>query len=111
MLLFHCLPQSALGRLLLSSPMDRQQHQYLRIQIRVVVDTATPPWCHLGTLPLDFLPLDEHVADWQALKLSNVSCQISDQFRSRTHPIPSSGSSPLCQFSNWPGRSLPSASL
>ena len=22
------------------------------------------PWCHLGTLPLDSLPLIEHVADW-----------------------------------------------
>ena len=43
------------------------------------VDTAPPPWCHLGTLPLDSLPLDEHV-DWQALKLISTGCQIFDQF-------------------------------
>ena len=27
------------------------------------VDTAPPPWFHFGTLPLDFLLLDEQ-ADW-----------------------------------------------
>ena len=32
------------------------------------IDIAPPPWCHLGTLPLDSLPLDEPI-DWQALKL------------------------------------------
>ena len=59
--------------------MDRQWHQYLRILIIVVVDTAPPPWCHLGTLPLDSFPLDEHV-DWQALKFISASFQIYDQF-------------------------------
>ena len=59
--------------------MDRQWHQYLRIPIIDVVDTTPPPWCHLGTLPLDSLPPDEHV-DWQALKLISTSCQISDKF-------------------------------
>ena len=59
--------------------MDRQWYQYLRIPIIVVVDTAPPPWCHLDTLHLDSLPLDEHV-DWQALKLIFAGCQISYQF-------------------------------
>ena len=59
--LFHCPPHLTLGS---SFPMDRQQHQYLRIQIIVVVDTAPLPRCHLGTPPQDFLPLDEHVDDW-----------------------------------------------
>ena len=52
----------------------------MRIQITLAVDTVPPPWCHSSTLLLDFLLLDEHVADWQALKLNSVSCQISDQF-------------------------------
>ena len=79
------LSQSTKGRLLPSSPMDRQQHQCLRIQnflpglLVAAVDTAPPPWCHSGTLPLDFLPLDEHVAG-QALKLISTGCQIYDKF-------------------------------
>ena len=66
---FHYPPQSALGRFLLSSPMDRQQHQCLRVQnfllglLVAAIDTAPPPWFHFDTLPLDFLPLDEQ-ADW-----------------------------------------------
>ena len=75
------------------------------------IESAHPKCCQSGTLPLDFLLLDEHVADWQALKLSTAGCQISDQFRSRTHPIPCLGNSPLCQFFDWPGCSLPSAPL
>ena len=71
---FHHPPQLALGS---SFPMDRRQHQYLRIQITlqniqrnflsafliVAIDTAPLPWCHSDTLSLDSLPLDEH-ADW-----------------------------------------------
>ena len=38
------------------------------------VDTAPPPWCNLGTLPLD------EPVDWQALKLISAGCQIYDQF-------------------------------
>ena len=53
--------------------MDRQWHQYLRIPIIVAADTAPPPWCHLGTLSLDSLPLDDH-AIGQALKLNTASC-------------------------------------
>ena len=59
--------------------MDRQWHQYLRIPIIAIVDTAPPPWYHLGTLSLDFLPLDDHAAG-QALKLISTGCQIYDQF-------------------------------
>ena len=55
--------------------MDKKWHQYPRIPIIAAVDTAPPPWCHLGTP----LPIDEHV-DWHALKLISVCCQISDQF-------------------------------
>ena len=79
---FYYSPQSALGRFLLSLLMDRQQHRiqnFLLGLLIAAVDTAPPPWCHLGTLPLDFLPLDEHVAG-QALKLISVGCQIYDQF-------------------------------
>ena len=54
------LPQSATGGLLPSSPMGRQQHQCLKIPIIDVVDTAPLPWCHLGTLPPDSLPLDDY---------------------------------------------------
>ena len=80
----------AKGRLLPSSPMDRQQHQCLRIQnflpglLVAAVDTAPPPWCHLGTLPLDSLSLDEHV-DRQALKLISAGCQISTPFHFEVH--------------------------
>ena len=88
--------------------MDRQCHQYLRIPIIVVVNTAPPPWCHLGTLPLDSLPLDEHV-DCQALKLISVGYQISDQFHFvgcqifdpfhfEVHLIFGPGSSPQYEF-------------
>ena len=65
--------------------MGRQQHQCLRIQnflpglLIAAVDTAPPPWCYSGTLPLDYLPLDEHVLG-QALKLISAGCQIYDQF-------------------------------
>ena len=54
------LPQSATGGLLPFSPMGRQQHQCLKIPIIAAVDTAPLPWCHLGTLPLDSLPLDDY---------------------------------------------------
>ena len=70
-----------------------------------------PKWCQSGTLPLDSPPLGEHVTDWRALKLSTVGCQISNQFRSGTHIISCSKSSPLCQFSDWLGHSLLSAPL
>ena len=59
--------------------MDKQWHQYLRIPIMAAVDIAPPPWCHLGTLHLDSLPLDEPV-DWQAFKLISAGCQIFYQF-------------------------------
>ena len=51
----------------------------MRIPIIATIDTAPPPWCHLGALPLFSLPLDEHV-DWQALKLISAGFQIYDQF-------------------------------
>ena len=63
------LPQSTTGGLHPSSPISRQQHQFLRIQnflpglVVAAVDTAPLLWCHLGTLPLDSLPLAEQ-ADW-----------------------------------------------
>ena len=89
--------------------MDRQWHQYLRIPIIVVIDTVPLPWCHLGTLPLD-----EHVADWQALKLSTAGCQIADQFHFigcqisdpfhfEAHLIFGSESSPQYEFFNLIG--------
>ena len=59
----HCLPYSTRGGFLLSSPMDKQQHKYMRIQMTPAIDTAPPPWCYSSTLLLDFLPLDEHVDD------------------------------------------------
>ena len=104
----HCLPYSTMGGFLLSSPMDKHKHKYMRIQITSAVDTA-PPWCHSSTLLLDFLPLDEHVADWQALKLKTASCQISDQFHFagcqfydpfhfEAHLIFGSGRSPQYEF-------------
>ena len=74
------LPQSATRRLLPSSPMGRQQHQCMRIPIIAYVDTTPLPWCHLGTLPLDSLSLDEHV-NRQALKFIFAGCKISDQFQ------------------------------
>ena len=94
--------------------MGRQQHQCLRIQnflpslLVAAVDTAPPPWRHSGTLPLDFLPLDEHV-DWQALKLISTGCQIYDQFHFagcqisdpfhfEVHLIFGPGSSPQYEF-------------
>ena len=64
--------------------MDRQWHQYLRIPIIVAADTAPPPWCHLGTLPLDSLHLDDHAAG-QALKLNTASCQIYAPFHFEVH--------------------------
>ena len=111
---FHYSTLSALGRFLLSLPMDRQQHQCLRIQnflpglLVAAVDTAPPPWCHLSTLPLNFLPLDEHVAG-QALKLISAGCQIYDQFHFtgcqifyqlhfEAHLIFGPGSSPQYEF-------------
>ena len=48
--------------------------------VHLAVYIAPPLWCQSGTLLLDFLPLDEHVADWQALKLSTKGCQIANQF-------------------------------
>ena len=87
--------------------MDRQWHQYLRIQIIAAVDTAPPPWCNLGTLPLDSLPFDEHV-DWQALKFifaGQISdqfhfagCQIFDQFHFEAHLLFGPESSPQYEF-------------
>ena len=65
--------------------MDRQRHQCRRIQnflpglLVAAVGTAPLPWCHSGTLPLDFLLLDKHIAG-QALKLISTGCQIYDQF-------------------------------
>ena len=100
---FHYSPQSTLGRFLLSFPIDRQQHQCMRIQnflpslLVAAVDTASPPWCHPGTLPLDFLPLDDHVAG-QALKLISTGCQVYDQFHFEAHLLFSSKSSPQYEF-------------
>ena len=85
----HCFPYSTRGGFLLSSPMDKQQHKYMRIQITPAVDTAPPPWCQSSTLLLDFPPLDEHVADWQALKLNTPGCQIYDPIHFEAHLIPS----------------------
>ena len=110
------LPQSATGGLLPSSPIGRQQHQCMRIQnfllslLVAAVDTAPPPWCHSGTPPLEFLPLDEHFAG-QALKLMFAGCQIYDQFHFAAHLIFDPESSPRCQFPYWPGHPLPSVPL
>ena len=95
---FHYPPLSALGRFLLSSPMDKQQHKYMRIQITPAVDTAPPPWCHSSTLLLDFLPLNEHVTDWQALKWSTAGCQIYAPFHFEVHQFFGSECSPQCEF-------------
>ena len=75
------------------------------------VHIAPPLWCQSCTLLLDFPPLDEHVADWQALKLNTPGCQIYDPIHFEAHLIPCLGSSPLCQFPDWPGHSLLSTSL
>ena len=72
--------------------MDRQWNQYLRIPIIVAADTAPPPWCHLGTLPLD-----DHAAR-QALKLNTASCQIYAPFHFEVHQFFCSESSPQCEF-------------
>ena len=58
------------------------------------VYNASPLWCQSGTLPLDSVPLDEHVVDWQALKLNIVECQFSHQGHFEAHPIFGSESSP-----------------
>ena len=73
--------------------MDKQHHQCLRIQnflsalLIAVVDKAPPLWCHLDTLPLGSLPLGEHSAGWQALKLISIGCQIYDQFHFEVHLV------------------------
>ena len=46
-----------------------------------VVEPIHPKCCQLGTLPLDFPPLNKLVVDWQALKLSTTGCQISGQYQ------------------------------
>ena len=51
-----------------------------------IVDTAPPPWCHLGTLLLESLPPFDQVAG-HALKLNIASCQIADPFHFETHLI------------------------
>ena len=51
-----------------------------------VVDMAPPPWCRLGPLPLDSLPLDDQ-ATGQALKLNIASCQFSYPFHFEAHRI------------------------
>ena len=63
----------------------------------VVVDTAPPPWCHLGTLPLNSLPLDDQAVG-QALKLNTASCQFSYPFHFEAHRIFGPGSSPRYDF-------------
>ena len=57
------------------------------------VDTAPPPWCHLGTLPLD-TPSLFYQAVGQALKLNIVGCQIANPFHFETHLIFVPGGSP-----------------
>ena len=84
---FYYPPQPTLGRFLLSLPMDRQQHHYMRIQNFIPVaalNKAPPPWCQSRTLILDFLPLDDQV-DWQALKWSIAGCPISAPFHFEVH--------------------------
>ena len=61
------------------------------------VDTTPPPWCHLGTLPLDSLPLDDQAAG-QALKLNTASCQFSYPFHFEAHRIFGPRSSPQYDF-------------
>ena len=95
---FNSLPYSTRGGFLLSSPMDKTQHKYIRIKITPVVDTAPPPWCQSSTLLLNFPPLDEHVADWKALKLNTLGCQISYPFHFEAHLIFGSESSPQYGF-------------
>ena len=59
----------------------------------VVIDTTPPPWCHLGTFPLDSLPFYDQVAR-QAMKLNIASCQFSYPFHFGAHRIFGPGSSP-----------------
>ena len=56
------------------------------------VDTAPPPWCSLGTLPID----DQ--AAGQALKLNTASCQFSYPFHFEAHRSFGPGSSPQYGF-------------
>ena len=65
-----------------------------------VVEPVHPKWCQSGTLPLDSLLLDEHAADWQALKWSTVGCQISNQFHFEVHQFSCPHCFPRCQFSD-----------
>ena len=62
-----------------------------------VVDTAPPPWCHLGTIPLDSFPLDDQAAG-QALKLNTASCKFFYPFHFEAHLIFSPRSSPQYGF-------------
>ena len=78
---FHYPPQSTKQ---CGFPMDKQWHQYLRVPIIGAADTTPPPWCHLGTLPLDSLPLDDQDAG-QALKLNTASCQVYAPFHFEVH--------------------------
>ena len=64
------------------------------------IELVHPKWCQSSTLPLDFPPLDKHVADWQALKLSTTGCQISDQFHFEVHQLSCPHCFPQCQFSD-----------
>ena len=61
------------------------------------VDTDPPPWCYLGTLPLDSLPFDDQAAG-QALKLNTTSCQFSYPFHFEAHRIFGPGRSPQYGF-------------
>ena len=65
----------------------------MKIQITPAIDNAPPPWCQSSTLLLDFPPLDEHVAYWQALNLNTASCQISNQYHFEAQLNFGSGSS------------------
>ena len=64
------------------------------------VYNAPSLWCQSGTLPLDSLPLGEHSADWQALKLISTGCQISNQFLFEVHQFSCPHCFPQCKFSD-----------
>ena len=69
------------------------------------------PFLYLPLLPLLAVPQELLLVPALIIPKPAAECQNLHQFRSGTHPIPCSGSSPLCQFPDWPGHSLPSAPL
>ena len=75
----------------------------LSIPPEAAVEPAHPKLFQSSTLLPDSPSLD--------VKWIVAGCQIPDQFCSRTHPIPCSGSFLPSRFLDWPGHSLPFAPL